>query len=36
MMWWWGSGWGWLGGLLFGVFWIAVYALVRRSPLAQS
>ena len=24
MMWWWGSGWGWLGGLLFGVFWIAV------------
>ena len=24
MFWWWGSGWGWIGGLFFGLFWIAV------------
>jgi putative membrane protein len=24
MFWWWGSGWGWVGGLFFGLFWIAV------------
>jgi len=24
MFWWWGAGWGWVGGLLFSVFWIAV------------
>ena len=24
MFWWWGSGWGWVGGLVFGLFWIAV------------
>ena len=27
MFWWWGSGWGWVGGLVFGLFWIAVIAL---------
>ena len=35
MIWWWGSNWGWLGGLLNGVFWIALIViaviLLRRE-----
>jgi putative membrane protein len=35
MMWWWGADWGWLPGLLMGVFWIAVIVaavlLLRRE-----
>ncbi len=35
MMWWWGPDWGWLPGLLFGVFWVVVIVaailLLRRE-----
>jgi putative membrane protein len=27
VIWWWGSGWGWVGGLVSGVFWIAIIVL---------
>jgi putative membrane protein len=35
MMWWWGPDWGWLPGLLIGVFWVVVIVaailLLRRE-----
>jgi putative membrane protein len=35
MIWWWGSGWGWIGGLISAAFWIAIIViaviLLRRE-----
>jgi len=27
VIWWWGPGWGWIGGLISAVFWIAIIVL---------
>jgi putative membrane protein len=41
MMWWWGPDWGWLPGLLMGVFWVvvivaAILLLRREVPNIRS